>query len=232
MIENSTPNHYYFSGGLPAENLQKYMIWFAFFTLLSGAGSFALAWTTIQREEAEKKLQEEVQRYADLFQHGNDAIFIVDPETRSFLDVNETAAQYLGYSRAELLHLKLENLYAPEDAGRNAAIIKALKEKGEIVFEHVQIRKDGSKVPVEISSRVVYYGERSALQSFVRDISERKQSEKAREDLLSEPEKRNAELERFTYTVSHDLKSPLVTIKGFLGLLKEDIVSESKHRMP
>lgn len=49
-----------------------------------------------------------------------------------------------------------------------------------------------------------------------RDITERKQKER-------EIEEKNAELERFTYTVSHDLKSPLVTIKTFLGYLEEDI---------
>ena len=38
-----------------------------------------------------------------------------------------------------------------------------------------------------------------------------------------ELEQKNAELERFTYTVSHDLKSPLVTIKGYLGYLRKDI---------
>lgn len=46
---------------------------------------------------------------------------------------------------------------------------------------------------------------------------------KIREGLINELEFKNDELERFTYTVSHDLKSPLVTVKGFIGLLREDI---------
>lgn len=45
-----------------------------------------------------------------------------------------------------------------------------------------------------------------------------------RASLINELEGRNAELERFTYTVSHDLRSPLVTIRGFLGYLRQDAV--------
>ena len=51
-----------------------------------------------------------------------------------------------------------------------------------------------------------------------------------REVVSSELESKNAELERFAYTVSHDLKTPLVTIKGFLGLLDKDLAAQDMDR--
>ena len=56
-----------------------------------------------------------------------------------------------------------------------------------------------------------------------RDITDRIQAEREREELIGRLEAQNAELERFTYTVSHDLKSPLITIKGYIGMLSEEL---------
>ncbi len=62
-------------------------------------------------------------------------------------------------------------------------------------------------------------------------VEERERHLAERERLISEPATKNAELERFNYTVSHDLKSPLVTIKGFLGLLKRDAADGDLERL-
>jgi PAS domain S-box-containing protein len=52
-----------------------------------------------------------------------------------------------------------------------------------------------------------------------------------RQSLIDELEAKNAELERFTYTVSHDLKSPLVTITGFLGYVEKDAIAGDTARL-
>ena len=51
------------------------------------------------------------------------------------------------------------------------------------------------------------------------------------EELVTKLEVKNAELERFTYTVSHDLKSPLITIRGFLGYIEKDAIAGNIERL-
>ena len=63
------------------------------------------------------------------------------------------------------------------------------------------------------------------------EIAERKALEEQREAIIRDLEQKNAELERFTYTVSHDLKSPLITIQGFAVLLREDAQKRDMDRL-
>jgi len=63
------------------------------------------------------------------------------------------------------------------------------------------------------------------------EILERKQADAKRNKVMAELEDKAAEMERFVYTVSHDLKSPLITIQGFIGLLEKDALDGETKRL-
>ena len=74
-------------------------------------------------------------------------------------------------------------------------------------------------------------GERIGVIGILQDITDAKNVLIERENLIKDLEARNAELERFTYTVSHDLKSPLVTILGYLGYVEVDMHKGNHERV-
>ena len=87
-------------------------------------------------------------------------------------------------------------------------------------------RADGTRFPVEYWAYPIQRNGRvvGSVVTFL-DITERKHTEAEREKLIANLEQQNAELERFFYTVSHDLKTPLITLKGFMGVLREDLAA-------
>lgn len=72
--------------------------------------------------------------------------------------------------------------------------------------------------------------EKLAFSTFT-DITRRKQADQEREQLIRELEIKNAELERFVYTISHELKAPLVTIAGFSGYLIDNVTANRKEKL-
>jgi len=99
-----------------------------------------------------------------------------------------------------------------------------LSERGYSQDDEVTLSTLANQVAIGIDNARLY----AAVQH---ELAERKRAEVERERLIAELEVKNAELERFTYTVSHDLKSPLITIKGFLGFLEQDIVKGNAERI-
>ena len=113
--------------------------------------------------------------------------------------------------------------YPPEQLPLSRAVLR-----GEVTQNEEVIIRDVSGTDHWVSTNAAPIrdesGEISAGIAIFHDVTDRKQVEKEREELIARLEAQNAELERFTYTVSHDLKSPLITIKGYIGMLSEDLL--------
>ena len=145
-----------------------------------------------------------------------------------YLGCNQLFAEDAGRAQPQELIGKTDHEMAwTDEAELYRADDRLVMDTGQskVHYEEPQTRPNGevswvqtSKIPLKNAR-----GETFGVLGTYHDITPRKMVEAEREELLEELERKNAELERFTYTVSHDLKSPLVTIKGFLGFLEQDV---------
>jgi signal transduction histidine kinase len=107
-----------------------------------------------------------------------------------------------------------------------------LKVRGKMIgFISLDGRRPGQFDERDAELALTYANQVSIALENARLFSDLQSQLKERQKLISELENKNSELERFTYTVSHDLKSPLVTINGFLGYLEQDAASGNTERM-
>jgi PAS domain S-box-containing protein len=122
----------------------------------------------------------------------------------------------------------------PDDREQDARDMEALRRNQQVVTEVRTFMKSGEMRWVRVWGHPVWDPVRNQLVGIygaVQDITERKKVEAEREALIRELEAKNAELERFAYTVSHDLKSPLITIRGFLSFVEQDAVAGNLERV-
>jgi PAS domain S-box-containing protein len=128
--------------------------------------------------------------------------------------------QFLGKVITEILPASV--------ADQTMFAIERVLESGHVhAFDYQLVQNDETKT---FEARLTPLSSDTVL-AMVRDVSLQKWILSEREKLISELELKNAELERFTYTASHDLKSPLITIKGYLGFLREDAQSGNVKRL-
>ncbi len=175
-----------------------------------------------RRERLEAALRASEAKFATVYRAGPDAVVLSTLADGTFLDVNDVFLDLTGYRRRDLIgrtSLDVDLWAAPEDRRRIAETLGAgdVARNREATFR----RRSGEIFACQISAGLIEIDGHPAVVSVIRDVSERKRAERERERLIGELEAKNHELERFTYTVSHDLKAPLVTIRGFLGLARK-----------
>ena len=130
----------------------------------------------IQNSLQTKALKESEAKFRTLFNGAGDALYIIGFEGE-FLEVNQAACEALGFNREELLAMKpCEVISCQQGLGCQECFSK-VRAAGQLVFEAVHVRRDGTAYPVEVSSRLVDFSEKPAVLAVARDITERKKAE-------------------------------------------------------
>ena len=134
-----------------------------------------------ERKHAEKALKENEEKFRQLFEATNDAIFVhlldEDGSPGRFIEANNIACRRLGYTKEELSKLTPIEIGSSTSKTNPARIVEILKNNGDSLFETVHVSKDGRQIPVESHVRLFDFRGKKAVLSISRDITKRKQTE-------------------------------------------------------
>ncbi len=132
-----------------------------------------------ERKRVEQELRESEARYRTLIEQSGDCLIVHDFNS-SIIDVNDFSCETYGYTRAELVQMKVSDLdpdyVEREDSG---TFWEGLNLYEPIYFEARQKKKDGTIFPVEVRLSLIQYRDETVVLGFCRDITARKQAEKA-----------------------------------------------------
>ncbi|UCD00488.1 MAG: PAS domain S-box protein [Promethearchaeota archaeon] len=135
-----------------------------------------------------KKLRESEEKYSSLFHHSNDAIFLYDLDG-NIIDINQQVLDQFGYSRSEILKLKIPDLHPISELETSRKAFEEITKKGVIRFEVSFKKKNGKIFLAEVASSLIDVGGKKVIQGIVRDITVRILTEKMLKD--SEEKYRN-----------------------------------------
>lgn len=181
-------------------------------------------------QQLEKEIEERSraeQRFRLVFEASPNAIIVIDREGEIVL-VNSQLEELFGYQRDELIGKSVETLmprrfHEQHEKHRHEFFAAPESRPMSVERELFGRRKDGSEFAVEIGLNPIQMDGRLVVLGSILDTTQRKSSEAALQEANEELRQKNDEMEQFVYTVSHDLKAPLVTTMGFVGALKEDV---------
>jgi len=181
-----------------------------------------------------KRAEERIRLLSSMVEQSMEGMAIADLDG-NLTFVNRAWAAMHDYDSADgLLGRNLSVFHTQEQLERDVVPFnRKVMEDGYHAGEVGHMRKDGRTFPTFMVTTFLRddQGEPVGLAAVAQDITDRKRAERERERLISELKAKNAELERFAYTVSHDLQSPLITIRGFLGALAKDAAAGDAERM-
>ena len=199
--------------------------------LLAGIG-IIMSIRAAERLRTIEKLQAADARYRGVVEDQTELICRFLPNwTLSF--VNEAYCRYFGKSRDELLGGSFMSFFPQEEREKLAECLASLsRDTPFLTVEHRVVVGDELRWQ-QWTNRAIFdtAGNVAEFQAVGRDISMRKQAESEREMLIEALEEKNADLEMMNQTISHDLKSPIITVRGLLPWVERDAEGGNTERL-
>lgn len=185
-------------------------------------GASGIAHDITQRKLAE----EQIYIFNELLNKSNDAIFVIDPDTALILDVNTKACDNLGYSKKELLTMKVLDLDMNFSRGTGwEKHVEEIRKNSFLLIEDQYKKKDGTIITMEISITISHYGDREYITAVARDLTKRKALETQLNHAL-----RMEAIGRVTGGIAHDLNNLLTPILGYGEMLMIDTENRELNR--
>jgi PAS domain S-box-containing protein len=191
-----------------------------------------LWWCTAAVAAHERVSRDNEARFRSYFELGLIGMAITSPD-KGVLEVNDELCNILGYERAELLRMTWGDLTEPEDLAADTAQFNRVL-AGEIdgySLDKQIVRKDGQIILATISVKCVRRADGSVnyFVALLQDITERKRAEERLEQAVTDRtaslRQAVAQMEEFSYTVSHDLRAPLRGMKAYTEILLQDFAA-------
>jgi len=152
-------------------------------------------------KEVEEDLNHSLEWEKAIFESSRDAIFISDQNSR-FIYVNKAASELTGYTRSQLLRMRIPDIHDHPDLEAYKLYHKRILDGEEILSEAKVLRKDGTKTDTEFNNRCVIIVGKKYMHTTARNITERKQAE----ELLKESSWRLNEAQKLAHIGIWDWK--------------------------
>jgi len=180
---------------------------------------------SIERKKYLKRIEEAQTRYQNIFTNSKDAIYVCNNEGK-LVDFNKSTSVITGYENSELFGLQIEALF--ENRNFWDTFQERVFQSKFVVEEEVNIIcKDETVRNCIISAGQLVYGNFVGINGFIRDITERKQAEKLRQDRKVADQTSKLK-EQFIASVSHEMRTPMNAILGMSNLVLKTELDEEQ----
>jgi len=175
-----------------------------------------------ERKESERVLRESEKLYRQMFIDNDTIMLILDPGSGNIVDANPAALNYYGYRLDELKRKKISDINILTDE-EIAAEMERAKSGEKRFFEFRHRLSSGEVRNVDVHSGPIDIRVQKMLFSIIYDSTDRKRAEGESKKYPDELEKVVEEVKSFFYIITHDLKTPLINIKGYSKKMYSDI---------